>query len=251
MIRRGCQCVMLSLTSRMQRLCVESWTVGLLYRCWEQLLLVKETLRCGHKRFSAEEMNLRLICVKHLSNSHPNTTALTKIMLDCFVQVCVDRFNRKDSFNFDRSLLIFFPFLYTEIINVRLVNRNSPCSGTVEVLHRGQWGTVCDNGWDLADAAVVCRELDCGEPVDALGDAQVGLGSGPVWMNNAMCTGSESTLKKCGSVIWGFQGVCQSKSAGVICSGKLKTSFCKNKKKYCMFCSERLIHTHCVFQVSG
>ncbi len=30
MIRRGCQCVTLSLTSRMQRLCVESWTVGLL-----------------------------------------------------------------------------------------------------------------------------------------------------------------------------------------------------------------------------
>uniref|UniRef100_A0A9J8BEP6 SRCR domain-containing protein n=1 Tax=Cyprinus carpio carpio TaxID=630221 RepID=A0A9J8BEP6_CYPCA len=106
-----------------------------------------------------------------------------------------------------------------EMINVRLVNGNSPCSGTVEVLHRGQWGTVCDDGWDLADAAVVCRELDCGEPVDALSDAQVGLGSGPVWMNNAMCTGSESTLKKCGSVIWGFQGVCQSKSAGVICSG--------------------------------
>ncbi len=112
-------------------------------------------------------------------------------------------------------------------MNVRLVNGNSPCSGTVEVLHRGQWGTVCDNGWDLADAAVVCRELDCGEPVDALGDAQVGLRSGgPVWMNNAMCAGSESTLKKCGSVIWGFQGVCQSKSAGVICSGKLNTLFC-------------------------
>ncbi|XP_042578554.1 scavenger receptor cysteine-rich type 1 protein M130-like, partial [Cyprinus carpio] len=106
-----------------------------------------------------------------------------------------------------------------EIINVRLVNGNSPCSGTVEVLHRGQWGTVCDVGWDLADAAVVCRELDCEEPVDALSDAHVGLESGPVWMNNAMCAGSESTLKKCGSVIWGFQGVCQSKSAGIICSG--------------------------------
>ncbi|XP_052410173.1 deleted in malignant brain tumors 1 protein-like [Carassius gibelio] len=106
-----------------------------------------------------------------------------------------------------------------EIINVRLVNGNNPCSGTVEVHHRGQWGTVCGDGWDLAAAAVVCRELDCGDPVDALSDAQVGLGSGPVWMNNAICSGSESTLKKCGSVIWGFQGVCQSKSAGVICSG--------------------------------
>ncbi len=110
---------------------------------------------------------------------------------------------------------------------MRLVNGSSPCSGRVEVHHRGQWGTVRDNGWDLADAAVVCRELDCGEPVDALGDAQVGLRSGgPVWMNNAMCVGSESTLKKCGSVIWSFQGVCQSKSAGVICSGKLNTLFC-------------------------
>ncbi len=48
-LSRGCQCVTLSLTSRMQRLCVESWTVGLLYRCWEQLLLTKKTHRCGHE----------------------------------------------------------------------------------------------------------------------------------------------------------------------------------------------------------
>ncbi|KAL0153755.1 hypothetical protein M9458_050942, partial [Cirrhinus mrigala] len=109
--------------------------------------------------------------------------------------------------------------LCAEIMHVRLVNGSSPCSGTVEIFHKGQWGTVCDDDWDLADAAVVCRELDCGKPVDALSDAQIGLGSGPIWMSNAMCTGSESTLKKCGSVTWGFQDVCQSKSAGVMCSG--------------------------------
>ncbi len=63
----GTQCVMLPLTSRMQRLCVESWTVGLLYRCWEQLLLAKETLRCGHKRFSVEEMSLRFDDVHYQS----------------------------------------------------------------------------------------------------------------------------------------------------------------------------------------
>ncbi len=85
MIRRGCQCVMLSLTSRMQRLCVESWTVGLLYRCWEQLLLTKETLRCGHKRFSVEEMSLRFTSVQH--HHHMKTTVQMATMLDWCVQV--------------------------------------------------------------------------------------------------------------------------------------------------------------------
>ncbi len=84
MIRRGCQCVTLSLTSRMQRLCVESWTVGLLYRCWEQLLLTKETLRCGHERFSVEEMSLRFTSVQH--HYHIKTVHRTT-MLDWCVLV--------------------------------------------------------------------------------------------------------------------------------------------------------------------
>uniref|UniRef100_A0A8C2H351 SRCR domain-containing protein n=1 Tax=Cyprinus carpio TaxID=7962 RepID=A0A8C2H351_CYPCA len=105
-----------------------------------------------------------------------------------------------------------------EIINVRLVNGNSPCSGTVEILHRGQWGTVCDVGWDLADAAVVCRELDCGEPVDALGRAHFGQGSGPIWMSVLTCLGTESTLKNCGSAGWNKPVCTHNHDAGVICS---------------------------------
>uniref|UniRef100_A0A8C1PA66 SRCR domain-containing protein n=1 Tax=Cyprinus carpio TaxID=7962 RepID=A0A8C1PA66_CYPCA len=106
-------------------------------------------------------------------------------------------------------------------VNVRLVGGHSRCSGTVEVLHRGQWGTVCDEEWDLADAAVVCRELDCGEPVDALSNAHFGAGSGPVWMTFVLCTGSESTLKNCGSFGWGKNNCGHSKDAGVICSDKI------------------------------
>ncbi len=59
---------------------VESWTVGLLYRCCEQLLLTKETLRCGHKRFSAEEMSLRFISVQH--HHHMTTAVHMTVMLD-------------------------------------------------------------------------------------------------------------------------------------------------------------------------
>ncbi|XP_067248162.1 scavenger receptor cysteine-rich type 1 protein M130-like [Chanodichthys erythropterus] len=109
--------------------------------------------------------------------------------------------------------------LCTDIINIRLVNGTSRCAGRVEVLHRGQWGTVCGAGWDLADAAVVCRELDCGEPVDALDDTYFGPGSGPLSLKNAMCTGSESTLKKCGFIQSSVPDVCLNKSAQVICSG--------------------------------
>ncbi|XP_048012005.1 scavenger receptor cysteine-rich type 1 protein M130-like [Megalobrama amblycephala] len=108
-----------------------------------------------------------------------------------------------------------------DIMRVRLVGSHSRCAGRVEVHHRGQWGTVCGVGWDLADAAVVCRELDCGEPVDALGDAHFGPGSGPIWTNRSLCTGSESTLKNCGSVDWGVYDCDHTKDAGVICSGKL------------------------------
>ncbi|KAI4900372.1 hypothetical protein NFI96_015985 [Prochilodus magdalenae] len=103
--------------------------------------------------------------------------------------------------------------------HVRVVDGGSRCAGRVEVLHRGQWGTVCGDNWDMRDAAVVCRELGCGEAVDALSDAQFGPGSGPIWMNNMRCTGSEATLKNCLSSESSKHNCDHSKDAGVICSG--------------------------------
>uniref|UniRef100_A0AAY5EHY3 SRCR domain-containing protein n=1 Tax=Electrophorus electricus TaxID=8005 RepID=A0AAY5EHY3_ELEEL len=102
---------------------------------------------------------------------------------------------------------------------VRLVDGGSRCAGRVEVLHRGQWGTVCDAGWDMRDAAVVCRELDCGEAVDAVHNAHFGPGSGPIWMDNVTCSGSESTLKNCRSAGWGKHNCNQTNNVGIICSG--------------------------------
>ena len=42
---------------------------------------------------------------------------------------------------------------------LRLRSGYVPGEGRVEVCINNAWGTVCDDGWDDADASVVCREL--------------------------------------------------------------------------------------------
>uniref|UniRef100_UPI0037E8555A uncharacterized protein isoform X2 n=1 Tax=Semicossyphus pulcher TaxID=241346 RepID=UPI0037E8555A len=100
---------------------------------------------------------------------------------------------------------------------VRLVNSNSRCSGRVEVYHNGQWGTVCDDSWDLMDADAVCRQLDCGPARSAQHSAAFGQGSGPIWMDDVSCRGSESELTECRHRGFGSHDCSHREDASVVC----------------------------------
>ncbi|XP_065426830.1 CD5 antigen-like [Chrysemys picta bellii] len=83
--------------------------------------------------------------------------------------------------------------------DVRLVDGPHRCAGRVEVRLDGRWGTVCDDGWDLGDVAVVCRQLGCGPAMEALSGKVFGPGneSDPVLMLNVQCQGTEAALGSC------------------------------------------------------
>ena len=94
---------------------------------------------------------------------------------------------------------------------------NTKLTGRVEVFTGDQWGTVCGDTWDMNDANVVCRQLGFPQASQAYRGATHGEGSGPIWMSNVACLGSESYLHECRNSGWG--GWCtHSRDASVQCS---------------------------------
>ncbi|NWX35985.1 C163A protein, partial [Notiomystis cincta] len=102
---------------------------------------------------------------------------------------------------------------------VRLVGSSGRCAGRVEVYSDGMWSTVCQEGWELQDAAVVCRELGCGTALEAPSSAHFSPGTGPLWPYIPNCSGTEESLWECGR---SERGECGSGGrAGAVCSEQL------------------------------
>ncbi|XP_026959397.1 neurotrypsin isoform X2 [Sagmatias obliquidens] len=84
---------------------------------------------------------------------------------------------------------------------LRLAGGSSAREGRVELYHAGQWGTVCDDQWDDADAEVVCRQLGLRYGKQASAN-HFEESIGPIWLDDVTCSGKETSFLQCSRRPW-------------------------------------------------
>ena len=120
---------------------------------------------------------------------------------------------------------LYYAFVDTSApvtVSVRVQGGNQPYNGRVEVMYNGEWGTICNSGWDINDARAFCRQLGY---VDAIATGLVSdylysSGAGRIWQTNVDCTGQERRFGECFfPETWGNTASCgHSMDVAVQCS---------------------------------
>ncbi|KAL8599291.1 hypothetical protein ACOMHN_008006 [Nucella lapillus] len=143
-----------------------------------------------------------------------------KVVNQSWGTVCDDGFDTQDAAVVCKMLGLPTAEASADVLQVRLVGP-LPDRGRLEVKYFNQsWGTVCDDGFDTQDAAVVCRLL--GLPT---GNAQVkqsgiygaGSSSQNILLDDLRCTGNETSILLCPHSGLGSHDCSHSEDVGVFC----------------------------------
>jgi hypothetical protein len=94
-------------------------------------------------------------------------------------------------------------------------------TGAVEVFYGGYWGFVCDEGWDIVNAQVVCIQMGQAAAKNALEGRKIEISGSKgiiTWMKGVACKGTESKLEDCPFIDgWKYSVCSTTQLAGVEC----------------------------------
>ncbi|XP_054652236.1 lysyl oxidase homolog 3B isoform X2 [Dunckerocampus dactyliophorus] len=106
----------------------------------------------------------------------------------------------------------------TERLKVRLAGYpRKHNEGRVELFHKGEWGTICDDDFSISNANVLCRQLGFVAATGWTHSAKYGKGQGKIWLDNVLCSGGEKSIDLCKSRGWGNSDCTHDEDAGVVC----------------------------------
>ncbi|KAI8499609.1 hypothetical protein Bbelb_226600, partial [Branchiostoma belcheri] len=121
-------------------------------------------------------------------------------------------------------------------LEIRLAEGTTSTQGRVEIrLGNGEWGTICDDSFDMDDAHVVCRQLGYKFATSYEGSAYFGQGNGSIWLDDVECEGDEENLLDCSSSGWGQHNCGHSEDVGVVCAVQcepINIGMCRNVVQY-------------------
>ena len=115
---------------------------------------------------------------------------------------------------------------------LRLVDGNNAHSGRVEAFFNGEWGTVCDDAFDIREAQVICNQLGYDGAIEAIPRFGAGIGQAirpnQIWFDELACTGFEQSLASCANDGLGVHDCGHGEDAGVVCRQGGGNAVCGN-----------------------
>ncbi|XP_031365820.1 uncharacterized protein LOC102678715 isoform X3 [Apis dorsata] len=117
---------------------------------------------------------------------------------------------------------------------IRLAGSDYDNEGRIEVKILGIWGQVCDDGFGMIDADVICKELDF-----VLGALEVKPGgfygnmdpSTRFMVDQLRCRGNETSLRECDFEGWGVHDCQPEEAVGIVC--KIAVNTCPDGQWKC------------------
>ncbi|XP_039149703.1 uncharacterized protein LOC6737381 isoform X2 [Drosophila simulans] len=102
-------------------------------------------------------------------------------------------------------------------VQYRLEGGRNSNEGRLEVKHHGVWGSVCDDDFNLKSAQVACNSMGFFGPAKIEKNI-FGNSNGPIWLDQVMCFGNESSIDQCNHWNWGEHNCNHTEDVALHCS---------------------------------